>query len=86
MELRCGRGQRPVRRPGPRYADLYAQALLPSEVAETVVRAILAEDLWLFTDRDFDAALESRHRDIESRRTPGSPASIVAALLDEHEH
>ena len=63
--------------------DLYAQALHPSQVAEMVVRAILAEELWLFTDRDFDAALEARHRDIESRRTPGSPASIVAALLDE---
>ena len=63
--------------------DLYAQALRPPAVAEMVVRAILAEELWLFTDRDFDAALEARHRDIESRRTPASPGSIVAALLDE---
>ena len=66
--------------------DLYAQALHPSEVAEMVVRAIWAEELWLFTDRDFDAALAARHRDIEARRTPGSAASIVAALLEEHGH
>ena len=66
--------------------DLYAQSLRPSEVADMVVRAILAEELWLFTDRDFDAALAARHRDIEARRTPGSAASIVAALLEEHGH
>ena len=66
--------------------DLYAQSLRPPEVADMVVRAILAEELWLFTDRDFDAALAARHRDIEARRTPGSAASIVAALLEEHGH
>ena len=66
--------------------DLYAQSQRPSEVADMVVLAILAEELWLFTDRDFDAALAARHRDIEARRTPGSAASIVAALLEEHGH
>ena len=64
--------------------DLYAQALHPSAVADMVVRAILAGELWLFTDRDFDAAVAARHRDIEARRTPSSPASLASALFEEH--
>ena len=47
-----------------------------------VVRAILAEELWLFTDGDFDAAIEARHRDIEARRTPSPPGSLASALLE----
>ena len=65
--------------------DLYAQALSPSAVADMVVRAIVAEELWLFTDGDFDAAIAARHRDIEARRTPANPPSIVSALFEEHE-
>ena len=53
--------------------DLYAQALRPSAVAGMVVRAILEDTLWLFTDRDFDAPIAARHRDIEARRTPECP-------------
>ena len=64
--------------------DLYAQALRPSAVADLVVRAIGAEQLWLFTDGDFDEAIAARHRDIEARRTPATPASLAAALLEEH--
>ena len=64
--------------------DLYAQALRPSEVADIVLRAILAEELWLFTDGDFDAAIAARHRDIEARRTPPSPSSIASALFEDH--
>ena len=63
--------------------DLYAQSLRPSAVADMVVRAILAEQLWLFTDGDFDAAIATRHRDIEARRTPQSAASLASALLEE---
>ncbi len=64
--------------------DLYSQARHPSGVADMVVRAILAEELWLFTDGDFDAAIAARHRDIEARRTPASPASLASALFEEH--
>ena len=63
--------------------DLYAQALDPSKVADMVVDAIRASQLWLFTDHDFDGAIAARHRDIEARRTPGAPASLAAALLDD---
>ena len=63
--------------------DLYAQSLRPSAVADMVVGAILAEQLWLFTDGDFDAAIATRHRDIEARRTPQSAASLASALLEE---
>ncbi|MCY4664171.1 MAG: hypothetical protein OXC00_05855, partial [Acidimicrobiaceae bacterium] len=63
--------------------DLYAQALRPSAVADMVVRAILAEQFWLFTDGDFDAAIATRHRDIEARRTPQGAASLASALLEE---
>ena len=62
--------------------DLYTQALHPSEVADMVVGAILAEQLWLFTDRDFDEAIGDRHRNIEARRTPGTSASLASALLE----
>ncbi len=64
--------------------DLYAQALRPAAVADMVVRAIREEQLWLFTDHDFDAAVAARHRDIEARRTPADAASLGAALLDDH--
>ena len=64
--------------------DLYAQALRPAAVAEMVVEAIQAEQLWLFTDSDFDAAIAARHRDIEARRTPSSPSSMASALFDQH--
>ena len=64
--------------------DLYAQALRPSAVAGMVVEAILADQLWLFTDGDFDAAIAARHRDIEARRTPGTAASLASALLEDH--
>ena len=63
--------------------DLYAQALSPEAVADMVVQAIRADQLWLFTDNDFDTAIATRHRNIEARRTPQSPASLAAALLDE---
>ena len=63
--------------------DLYAQALRPAAVAGMVVEAILTDQLWLFTDGDFDAAIAARHRDIEARHTPSSPASLASALLDE---
>ena len=63
--------------------DLYAQALDPSKVADMVVDAIRASQLWLFTDHDFDGAIAARHRDIEARRTPGAPASLAAALLED---
>ena len=63
--------------------DLYAQALAPSAVADMVVQAIRDEQLWLFTDHDFDAAVAARHRNIEARHTPTSPASLGAALLDD---
>ena len=63
--------------------DLYAQALDPSVVAGQVVEAIRDGQLWLFTDHDFDGAIAARHRDIEARRTPGAPASLAAALLDD---
>jgi len=62
--------------------DLYAQALAPSAVADMVVRAILAGEFWLFTDRDFDSAIADRHRDIEARRTPDRAASLGSALLE----
>ena len=62
--------------------DLYAQALQPSEVADMVVKAILAGQLWLFTDGDFDEAIATRHRDIEARRTPPSAASLASALFE----
>ena len=64
--------------------DLYAQAMRPSAVADLVVRAIRAQQLWLFTDGDFDAAVEARHRDIEARRTPSTAASLATALFEEH--
>lgn len=63
--------------------ELYSHALEPAAVADMVVRAILADQFWLFTDGDFDAALAARHRDIEARRRPGSPSSIVSVLLEE---
>ena len=64
--------------------DLYREAADPADVAEMVLRAMAAEQLWLFTDGDFDAAIAARHRDIEARRTPGTSLSIVSALLEEH--
>ena len=63
--------------------DLYAQALRPSAVADMVVQAIRAGEFWLFTDGDFDVAIAARHRDIEARHTPDSPASLGAALFEE---
>ena len=63
--------------------DLYAQALRPSKVADQVVQAIRDEQLWLFTDGDYDAAIAARHRDIEARRTPSTAASLAAALLED---
>jgi NAD(P)-dependent dehydrogenase (short-subunit alcohol dehydrogenase family) len=62
--------------------DLYAQALRPSAVADMVVRAVQDNELWLFTDRDFDSAIAARHRDIEARRTPDGAASLGSALLE----
>ena len=64
--------------------DLYAQALRPSAVADMVVQAIRAGELWLFTDHDFDAAIAARHRSIEDRSTPDSAASLGSALLEDH--
>lgn len=63
--------------------DLYAQALRPPAVADMVVRAIRAGQFWLFTDRDFDAAIAARHRDIEARQTPDSAASLGSALFED---
>ncbi len=63
--------------------DLYAQALSPSVVADMVVEAILADQLWLFTDDDFDAAIAARHRGIEARDTPSDAASLASALLED---
>ena len=65
--------------------DIYAEALRPAVVADMVLRAITTEQLWLFTDADFDAAMATRHRDIEARRTPGAAPSIAAALIDQRE-
>lgn len=62
--------------------ELYSHALRPAAVADLVVDAIAAGQLWLFTDGDFDSVIAARHRDIEARRTPGHPASLVSSLLD----
>ena len=62
--------------------ELYDNALDPSVVAGQVVDAVAAEQLWLFTDGDFDAAIAARHRGIEARSTPERPASIASSLLE----
>lgn len=63
--------------------DLYSQALSPTAVADMVVEAILADQMWLFTDSDFDAAIAARHRAIEARHTPSGAASLASALFEE---
>ena len=63
--------------------EIYSHALDPSVVAGLVVDAVRAGQLWLFTDGDFDEAIAARHRDIEARRTPSRPASLVTSLLED---
>ena len=62
--------------------DMFNAAKPPAEVADLVVAAIADKQLWLFTDSDFDAVIQQRHRQIEGQRTPEDPASLTSAILD----
>lgn len=46
----------------------------PAEVAELVHDAILQNQFWLFTDDVWDEPISRRHREIEGRHAPSSPA------------
>jgi NAD(P)-dependent dehydrogenase (short-subunit alcohol dehydrogenase family) len=46
----------------------------PAEVADLVHDAILTDQFWLFTDEVWDEPISRRHREIEDRRPPSSPA------------
>ena len=61
--------------------DLFGAAKDPAEVAELVISAITDKQLWLFTDSDFDAAIQQRHRQIEAQRTPETADSLTSALM-----
>jgi NAD(P)-dependent dehydrogenase (short-subunit alcohol dehydrogenase family) len=46
----------------------------PAAVADLVHDAILANQFWLFTDEVWDAPIARRHREIEERSAPTTPA------------
>jgi NAD(P)-dependent dehydrogenase (short-subunit alcohol dehydrogenase family) len=62
-------------------ADAYAAQMKPAVVAAQVVHAIRDNQFWLFTDALADPMIEQRHRDIETRTTPGKRAHLVELMF-----
>jgi len=68
---------------GSAIADAYAAQMDPAVVAEQVVQAIRANDLWLFTDNLADPMIRQRHADIEERKTPGHRSHLIELMFAE---
>jgi hypothetical protein len=54
--------------------DQLRSGMQPAAVADLVHDAILANQFWLFTDEVWDAPIARRHREIEERSAPTTPA------------
>lgn len=57
--------------------EYFKQAKPPSEVADLVHDAVLSGQFWIFTDHEFDGAINQRHTDIRERTNPTPPGGIV---------
>lgn len=66
---------------GDAIADAYAAQMEPALVAAQVIGAIRADQLWLFTDELADPMIAQRHRDIETRTTPGVRTHLLELML-----